>query len=125
MKYLFALFLLSANLFAVTNRIEIIIITPPEVLMAPGQKQQMHAYGYYSDGSVVDLTSMVSWSSIEGTIATVTKTGLVTMKSAGTALIKGTYQGYKGYGTVWNKFTPFIRVRPSTASFGKIEHIIF
>jgi phospholipase C len=125
MKYLLVLLWLSANLFAVTNRIEIIIITPPEVLLAPGQNQQMHAYGYYSDGSVVDMTSTVAWSSIEGTIATVTKTGLVTMKSAGTALIKATYQGYKGYGTVWNKFTPFVRVRPSTASLGKIEHVVF
>ncbi|HEY3974655.1 MAG TPA: alkaline phosphatase family protein [Candidatus Sulfotelmatobacter sp.] len=125
MKYLFVLLLLSANVFAVENRIEIIIITPPEVLLAPGHNQQMHAYGYYSDGSVVDLTGTVAWSSIESSVATVTKTGLVTMKSAGTALIKATYQGYKGYGTVWNKFTPFIKVRPSTASAGRIEHIVF
>jgi phospholipase C len=125
MKYLFALLVLVAQAFAVTNRIEIIIVTPPEILLSPGQKQQMHAYGYYSDGTVTDLTSQVTWSSIESSIAIVSKTGLVTMKSAGSALIKATYTGYKGYGTVWNKFTPFIRVKPSTASFGKIQHIVF
>jgi phospholipase C len=125
MKYLFALLVLIAQGFAVTNRIEIIIVTPPEILLSPGQKQQMHAYGYYSDGTVTDLTSQVTWSSIESSIAIVSKTGLVTMKSAGSALIKATYTGYKGYGTVWNKFTPFIRVKPSTASFGKIQHIVF
>src|SRR3984893_3287635 len=125
MRYLLALLLLSANVFAVKTRIEIIIVTPPEVLLSPGQTQQMHAYGYYSDGSVADLTSLSTWSSVESSIATVSITGLVTMKSAGTALIKAAYTGYKGYGTVWNKFTPFIKVPKSTASFGKIEHIVF
>jgi phospholipase C len=125
MKYLFALLVLSAQVFAVENRIEIIIVTPPEILLSPGQTQQMRAYGYYSDGSVTDLSSQVTWSSIESSIAIVSKTGLVTMKGAGTALIKATLKGFKGYGTVWNKFTPFIRVKPSTASFGKIQHIVF
>lgn len=125
MKYFLALLLFSAQAFAAGPLIQILIITPPEVLMVPGHKQQMHAYAYYEDGSVTDMTSLVTWSSIETSIATVTKTGLVTMRSAGTALIKATYKGYKGYGTVWNKFTPFISVPPSTASFGKIEHIVF
>jgi hypothetical protein len=125
MRYVFILLALSAQLFAVTNRIEIIIITPPEVLLSPGQTVQMHAYGYYSDGTVTDFTSKVTWSSIQSSIATVSSTGLVTMKGAGSALIKAAYSGYKGYGTVWNKFTPFIRVKPSTASFGKIEHIVY
>ena len=125
MRYVLAVLLFCGNLLAVTTRIEIIIITPPEVLLSPGQHVQMHAYGYYSDGSVTDMTNTVIWSSIEASIATVTKTGLVTMRTAGTALIKGAYQGYKGYGTVWNKFTPFIRVKPSTASHGKIEHIVY
>ena len=125
MRYVFILLALSAQLFAVTNRIEIIIITPPEVLLSPGQTVQMHAYGYYSDGTVTDFTSKVTWSSVQSSIATVSSTGLVTMKGAGSALIKAAYSGYKGYGTVWNKFTPFIRVKPSTASFGKIEHIVY
>ncbi|HYU45329.1 MAG TPA: Ig-like domain-containing protein, partial [Terriglobales bacterium] len=125
MKYVFVLVLLSVSGFAVQTRIEIIIVTPPEVLMSPGQKQQMHAYGYYSDGTVTDLTGQVTWSSVESSIASVSSTGLVTMKTAGTALIKAAYTGYKGYGTVWNKFTPFISVPTSTASFGKIQHIVF
>jgi phospholipase C len=125
MRYAFILLALSAQLFAVTNRIEIIIITPPEVLLSPGQTVQMHAYGYYSDGTVTDFTSKVTWSSVQSSIATVSSTGLVTMKGAGSALIKAAYSGYKGYGTVWNKFTPFIKVKPSTASFGKIEHIVY
>ena len=125
MRYVIALLVFSAQLFAVTNRIEIIIITPPEVLLSPGQTVQMHAYGYYSDGTVTDFTSKVTWSSIQSSIATVSSTGLVSMKGAGSALIKAAYSGYKGYGTVWNKFTPFIRVKPSTASFHNIQHIVF
>ncbi len=125
MRHFLIVLLFAANVFAVTNRIEIIFVTPPEVVLSPGQTQQMHAAGYYSDGTVTDLTGQVTWSSIESPIATVSKTGLVTMKGAGSALIKATYQGYKGYSTVWNKFTPFIKVRPSKASFGKIQHIVF
>ena len=56
MRYVLILLALSAQLFAVTNRIEIIIITPPEVLLSPGQTVQMHADGYYSDGTVTDFT---------------------------------------------------------------------
>src|ERR1035438_5005085 len=88
MRYAFILLALSAQLFAVTNRIEIIIITPPEVLLSPGQTVQMHAYGYYSDGTVTDFTSKVTWSSVQSSIATVSSTGLVTMKGAGSALIR-------------------------------------
>ena len=69
MRYFVVLLLFSANVFAVTNRIEIIIVTPPEVLLSPGKTQQMHAYGYYSDGTVTDLTSLVAWSSVESLIA--------------------------------------------------------
>src|SRR5450631_3529620 len=96
MRWFFVLLLFSANVFAVQTRIEIIIVTPPEVVLSPGKTQQMHAYGYYSDGSVQDLTGQVTWSSIESTIATVSKTGLVTMKSAGSALIKASYYGLQG-----------------------------
>ena len=57
MKFVFALLMLSAEMFAVTNRavsnrIDIIIITPPEVLLSPGQKVQRPAYAYDSDGSI-------------------------------------------------------------------------
>jgi phospholipase C len=125
MRYLLALLLLSANALAVKTRLEIIFVTPPETVLSPGRTQQMHAYGYYSDGSVTDLTSQSTWSSIESSIATVSPTGLVTMKSVGTALIKAAYTANYGYATVWNKFTPFIKAPKSTASFGKIEHIVF
>ena len=125
MRYLLALLLLSANALAVKTRLEIIFVTPPETVLSPGRTQQMHAYGYYSDGSVTDLTSQSTWSSVESSIATVSPTGLVTMKSVGTALIKATYTANYGYAAVWNKFTPFIKAPKSTASFGKIEHIVF
>jgi phospholipase C len=62
---------------------------------------------------------------MQPSVATVSKTGLVTMKGTGSALIVATYKGTPGYGTVWNQFTPYISVPPSNSSFGKIQHIVF
>ena len=126
MKYLLVLLVFAAYAFGGTSPLSIVFVTPPQVLMSPGQTQQMHSYAYYQDGTVVDVTAnQTKWVSLNPAIATVSSTGLVTMKAAGSVLIEATYSGRKGYGTAWNKFTPFISVPPSTASAGKIKHIVF
>ncbi|PYX43696.1 MAG: hypothetical protein DMG79_21850 [Acidobacteria bacterium] len=100
-------------------------VSPPQVVLSKGQKMQLRAYKYLSTGTAKDVTNSSTWTSVEPTIATVTRTGVVTMKATGSALIVATYNGQPGYGTVWNKFTPFISVPPGNASFGKIEHVVF
>lgn len=49
-----------------------ISITPASASIFQYQTQQFYATGTYSDGSTVDLTSVVNWSSSDQTIATIT-----------------------------------------------------
>jgi phospholipase C len=126
MRYLLALLLSTFPLFAQTNQLAMVIVTPPQVLLSPGQTQQMHAYAYYDNGTVTDVTSTgATWTTLNASIATVSSTGLVTMKSAGSALISAKLTFIQGYGTVWNKLTPFKGVPPGSASVGNIQHIVF
>jgi phospholipase C len=104
---------------------QLIVVTPPQVLLSKGQTMQMKAYKYLQVGVANDVTNSSTWTSIQPSIATVSKTGLVTMKGTGSALIVATYKNSPGYGTVYGKFTPFISVPPGSGSAGKIEHIVF
>ena len=93
--------------------------------MSKGKTVQMQAYQYQSSGIAKLVTNLAVWSSVEPSMATVSKRGLVTMKGTGSAMIVATYKNTAGYGTVWGKFTPFIALPPGNASFGKIEHVVF
>ena len=103
-----------------------IFVTPPEVQLQPGQTQQLQAYAYYKNGTVTNVTNSGStWASLNTSVATVSSTGLVTMKKAGSVLISNKVGIIYGYGTIVSSFTPFISVPPGMASAGKIEHIVF
>ena len=104
---------------------QLVIVTPPQVLLSKGQTVQMKAYQYLEAGAAKDVTNSSTWTSAQPAMATVSKTGLVTMKSTGSALIVATYKNAAGYGSVYGKFTPFIRVPPGNGSVGKIQHIVF
>jgi phospholipase C len=126
MKHPLALLLLSLLVVAqMAVAQQFLVVTPPQVALHKAQNVQMHAYWYESTGIADDVTNSAAWTSIQPSIATVSSTGLVTMMGAGSALIVATYQKTPGYGTVWSKFTPFIRVPPKNTSRGKIEHIVF
>lgn len=62
--------------------------TPPTQV---GQVAQLHAQAHYSDGSVLDITTVATWSSDAASIATVSSTGLVTGIAPGAANIRATY----------------------------------
>jgi phospholipase C len=125
MKNLLSLLLLSTSLFVGTSVAQLVIVTPPQVVLAKGQKMQLQAYLYQNSGAAEVVTNKSLWTSVEPSVATVSKTGLVTMKATGSALIIANYRQILGYGTVWNQTTPFISVPPSNTSFGNIEHVIF
>jgi phospholipase C len=126
MKYLFTLLLAASPLFAAANPVVLVVVTPPEVLLQPGQTQQLHAYAYYQSGTVTDVTNSGStWSSLNTKIATVSKTGLVTMKTSGSVLIANKVSITTGYGTICSQFTSFISVPPGSGSAGNIQHIVF
>ena len=132
MKYLFALLACASLVFGIPafaasgTSIVAVIVTPPEVLLKAGQTQQLHSYAYYQDGTVIDVTSVGSaWSSLNTTIATVSSTGLVTMKKGGSVLIQNRAGIISGYGTIVSAFTRFVSVPPGKGSAGKIQHIVF
>ncbi|WP_404835547.1 Ig-like domain-containing protein [Aeromonas media] len=69
-------------------------ITVPPMTLAAGLTGQLGASGSYSDGSTLDVTTDVSWSSSDTAIATVgLHTGLVTAVAPGTAILTGTLDG--------------------------------
>src|SRR3984893_9594891 len=75
MKYLFSLLLLVSPLFASSNIPVLVVVTPPQVLLAAGQTQQLRAYAYYQDGTVTARTaSGAVCSSLNASGATVSST---------------------------------------------------
>ncbi|MNQ66018.1 Bacterial Ig-like domain (group 2) [compost metagenome] len=68
-------------------------ITVPPLTLAAGLTGQLAANGSYSDGSNINVTNSVSWSSGTPAVATVSSTGLVTAVTPGVAVITGTLNG--------------------------------
>jgi uncharacterized protein YjdB len=64
-----------------------IAITPQTVSIYQGTAIQLKATGEHADGSSVDLTSTVAWTSSDSTIATVSAAGLVQSVGLGTAIV--------------------------------------
>jgi uncharacterized protein len=88
----------SATLVVTTATLTSISITPVNASVAVGQTLQLSALGFYSDGTTVDLTQSMAWSSGEKTQATVAPiTGLVTgvtvPTSSSPVKIEATWQG--------------------------------
>lgn len=81
---------------AVLNSID---LSPTAPIIPKGSNVQLTAQGNYSDGSVVDLTSVVTWSSAATSVATVGNTsgkGLVHAVAVGTSNVSATYLGETG-----------------------------
>jgi trimeric autotransporter adhesin len=81
-----------------------ITVEPVNPQVAKGTTVQMAAQGNFSDGSVQELTTQVSWSSANSSIAQVSNTagtmGLVTGVSVGNTAITATLGGVQGSTTV-------------------------
>ncbi len=81
-------------------QLQSIAVTPPTASVPAGVPQQFMATGTYSDGTVVDLTSRVFWSSSNGAIATVGAKGLATGVAEGQAQIQARLNGMLGSATL-------------------------
>lgn len=68
-------------------------ISPANPSVAVGSTQQFKVSGDYLDGFVADVSSNVTWSSSDTTIATISPGGLATALKAGSATITATSQG--------------------------------
>ncbi|WP_236611696.1 Ig-like domain-containing protein, partial [Aeromonas molluscorum] len=64
-------------------------ITTPPLTLAAGLTAQLAANGSYDDGSNLDVTASVSWTSSAPAVATVSPSGLVTAVAPGSATITG------------------------------------
>ncbi|PYV60181.1 MAG: hypothetical protein DMG97_11130 [Acidobacteria bacterium] len=65
-------------------------VTPANSSIIVGNTQQLTATGTYSDGSMSNLTSSVSWTSSDSSITTVSSSGLATSLALGTAVVTAT-----------------------------------
>ncbi|MGA8142841.1 MAG: Ig-like domain-containing protein [Candidatus Acidiferrales bacterium] len=67
-----------------------IAVNPQTITVAAGNTQQFKATGFFSDGSLGDITNQVTWASDNTSAATVNAAGLATAVSAGTAHLNAT-----------------------------------
>ncbi len=80
----------SVQLFPATSTIDI------------GQTQQFTAWGTYSDGLSQDISSQVTWSSSNQTVATISSSGLALGQSQGSSTISATFNSSASYFPVQN-----------------------
>ncbi|NDP40041.1 MAG: DUF3494 domain-containing protein [Rhodoferax sp.] len=109
----------SATLTVTAATVASIAVTPAPATVPVGLTQPFVANGTYSDGSIVDISKSVSWTSASPMVATVlSNTGVATGVSVGTALITATSAGKSGSATL--TVTPAtlasIAVTPAQAS---------
>jgi len=93
-----------------------IAVTPANPGVIAGTTQQMIATGTYTDGSSLDLTNSVAWSSSDTAKANISGTGLVTGVFVGTATITATMNSINATALV--TVTPILRSLGTVADHG-------
>ena len=86
----------TASLTVTNATLVSISVTPSLPAVAAGFTVQMTAFGIFSDGSKLDLTNTVAWTSSSTAVATVSPAGLATGVAVGTATITATTAGVSG-----------------------------
>ena len=71
-------------------------VTPANPSFALGTTQQFAATGTYSDGSTLDLTNSATWSTADGTIATVNAAGLASSVALGSTTVTASSASISG-----------------------------
>lgn len=108
----------SASMTVTSASLSSIAVTPSATTIPLGSTQALVATGTYSDGTIVDISSTVTWSSGNNAVVTVLPTGVATGVAVGSAVITAT-SGIKT-GTTTVTTTPAtlssIAVTPLTAS---------
>jgi trimeric autotransporter adhesin len=102
-------------------------VSPSSAAVPIASNQQFTATGVYSDGSTHDLTVTATWSTSNGNIATISRSGLATGKSAGVVTISATVSGIKGAAslTIKNARVTSIKVSPTAPSIEVTKAIQF
>lgn len=103
----------SATLTVTPAKLESLVVRPSEVTVAPGESAQLIAMGTLADGSTMDVTDAVVWSSSNEAAATVTA-GEVTGVAGGTAVISA-MDTATGIGSGDESATVTVREEPPVA----------
>ena len=91
----------SATLTVIAGTLASIEVTPAPATVHIGFTQPFVAKGTYSDGSIIDISTSVAWTSGSPLVATVlSSTGVATGVSAGSALITATSGSSSGSATL-------------------------
>jgi trimeric autotransporter adhesin len=95
-----------------------ISVTPANPSLPVGVPRQFTATGTYSDGSSFDVTALVTWSSSNTAVATVSSTGMATTLATGTATITAASGSISGSTTLTGNSATLssISVTPADAS---------
>jgi len=80
----------STSVTVTAPSISSISVTPDDMTLAIGVGQQYTASAIYSDGSIQDLATGVTWTSSNTSVATIDSNGLATTLAAGTTTITAT-----------------------------------
>ena len=71
-------------------------VAPANPSIPAGVTQQFTATGAYSDGTSHDITGLVTWTSSDGSVATISTGSLATAAAAGTSTVTATSGGISG-----------------------------
>jgi len=96
----------STNLTVNNTTLQSLAVSPGNDLLAPGLTQKFSAIGTFSDGSTQNISSIVTWTSDNNGVATISNNiatvGIATAVGQGAAHIKATYNGGVNGSTVLN-----------------------
>jgi PKD repeat protein len=90
------LFSIASATFLSAQTLVSIAVTPANPSFALGTTEQMTATGTFDDGSTLDITSSVTWTSQHPTIATVNSQGLATSVHVGNSRVTASLSGING-----------------------------
>jgi len=90
----------NANVTVTSAVLTAINVGTPSPSLASGGTEQLTATGIYSDNSTQSITTQVSWSSSDSTVAGVNGAGLLTAFKAGSVTVMASMSGVSGSGTV-------------------------
>jgi hypothetical protein len=101
-----------------TAVLQSITVTPSNLQFFKGKTQQFAATGTYADATTKDITSQVTWSTVDPTVISITSTGLATAVNAGVTsvmAVSGSVQGSSS-ATVATPTLSGISITPTSAS---------
>jgi uncharacterized protein YjdB len=93
-----------------------VVVTPANPSIPIGVTQQFTATGYYNDQTSHDITTEVTWSSSNPSVATVNSSGLATAVSLGTATITATSATPSSYSTTGSSGSTTLTVTTTNLS---------